>query len=382
MNYQKSLFVICCSNHKELVGKDRYIKISVSSAVSGIRESLLKRRYEVLELIMYDETLTRSGIPLCDLPYNKNLQYGPDFGGNTPGSYLPAYQRYKGRLYREINRRTWLNLNNNVVIISGLYGILLPTEDIQLYSLDINDAPQMLDLWNRENFLTTYLINFIKENHFERVINLIADPNYVKLINWNNICADISVLHAIGEQNFIGPALLPSIGSFLQIYYSNKNKDFSFFNEKDWIRTRYERIRFTKENPYDCMEFSPVSLLSDAISFNQEDPTKKVDDSEYKEIQGLLQRIPRSKRTIHMTPDAIRGALDLPRHVIVKFMRKIDFIARNDDYASLGLKIIQNRSNERIYRCSIDDYWRMHMTIEEKNVTITAVGPHRLQEIG
>jgi len=381
MNFQESLFVICCSNHKELTGKGHYIKNSVSTAIPGLKESLLKRRYEVFKLLMRDDTLTRSGIPLCDLPYNKNLQYGPDFGGKTPGSYLPAYQRYKGRLYREIKKRTWLNLNNNVIIVSGLYGILSPIENIQLYSLDINDSPQILDLWEKGDFLTNYLINFLKAKHFKRVINLIADPNYLKLINWDRISADIPVLHAIGEQNFIGPALLPSLGSFLQIYSSKKHKYFNFFYGKDWIRSRYERIRLTAENPYNCMESSPVSLLSNAIRFNQESQTKKVDDSEYKEIQEILEHIPHSERILHMTPDAIRGALDLPQNILVKFMRKIGFIIKNDDYTSLELKMIQGQK-KKIYRCRIDDYWRMHMSIEGKRVNILAVGPHKIKGIG
>ena len=74
-------------------------------------------------------------------PANLQLAYGPDVGGtsaNEEGArYLPASQRYNGRIYARIEPEAWEAVGQSrakyrVLIMSGLYGLIEPDEWIRI----------------------------------------------------------------------------------------------------------------------------------------------------------------------------------------------------------------------------------------------------------
>jgi cytoplasmic iron level regulating protein YaaA (DUF328/UPF0246 family) len=113
---------------------------------------------------------------------------GPDFGGDaTSGRFLSACCRYDGRFFREIRWDTederdviklWENAgpaNNRTLILSALYGLVLPLEPIQEYTCHFADRliakeQSLAQIWNPiltqiilfENF-RDYTITFFRK---------------------------------------------------------------------------------------------------------------------------------------------------------------------------------------------------------------------------
>src|SRR3989304_7321142 len=179
MAKHKDLFVICCSDTKNPYGESGYSdKKAAFNLIQEYRKALLHKRAEVLKMLL----------PLKDVkknPYNYRLIEGPDLNGDkTGGEYLPAYQRYKGRFYMQISENTWDTLKDNILIISGLYGLVHPQEQIQCYSLSIDEHPEVLATWQKDGLLTNYLVAFIRLHEIKKVWVLIGDILYTQLIDW------------------------------------------------------------------------------------------------------------------------------------------------------------------------------------------------------
>lgn len=119
------MILIPCSDKKTPGGTSVYdASTSIYSMLPPeLRERLLACRAELAAL---------AGLPL-----------GPDFGNNQRPAieYLPACERYRGKLYRAANItiddiKRWPE--KRVVIMSALYGMLLPEEMIRDYDLSMS----------------------------------------------------------------------------------------------------------------------------------------------------------------------------------------------------------------------------------------------------
>lgn len=102
---------------------------------------------------------------------------------------VQAIFAFKGEVYRGLNAESLSNsslnyLQKNLLIISGLYGLLHPSDDIMLYRLEMGkklkteQANDLYGFWR--NILTNYLNNQLKND--EPILNL-ASNEYFKVFD-------------------------------------------------------------------------------------------------------------------------------------------------------------------------------------------------------
>ncbi|MDD8019993.1 MAG: peroxide stress protein YaaA [Acidobacteriota bacterium] len=217
MNKSHILIVTVCSNQK-VQGEYDYDKEapSISKVISfNIAGELIRRRLRVLEIIK-SGSLSRDGLNLKEMQFNARLFPGPDFGGRSakPGIYMSAASRYAGRFYtavKEKNDRILEEAPHHILIISALYGMLLPEELIQVYSCDIEDHPDITAIWAKDEFLTSIMLSYIGQFEIVRLFDLTGQEAYRSLLNWDRISSKVEVLHVFGEQ-YAGATILSTLG--------------------------------------------------------------------------------------------------------------------------------------------------------------------------
>ena len=77
------------------------------------------------------------------------------------------------------------NSTHHTLFLSGLYGLLRPTEPIQLYSCPLE--PRISELWREELLLTEILLEYIDHFQIGRIIDLTAIDVYRQMIDWERI---------------------------------------------------------------------------------------------------------------------------------------------------------------------------------------------------
>jgi len=189
-------------------------------------DSLFRRRSDVLELIQ-GGSLGRDGIPLSQMQFNSKLVRGPDFGGKHSGFYLPSSERYVGSFYTAVKRDNaaiFSDSPHHVLILSALYGLLLPSELIQLYSCHVEDHSDIVNIWKKDGFLTSILLSYMRKFDINKIFDLTAQGSYRNLLNWSRISKKAQVLHVFGEQ-YVGPSLLSSLGEFAREHLLLKKEE-------------------------------------------------------------------------------------------------------------------------------------------------------------
>ncbi|WP_320211753.1 peroxide stress protein YaaA [Methanospirillum purgamenti] len=204
-----------------------YEELSITSRLSQKRsiELLYKIRNESLLLLTKSELFTQKGLKLGDHSCNLTLGRGPDFAGNEHVQYLPAIERYSGSFYQgfldEGSIFQWsqkcIESSHHTIIISGLYGMLTPVEQIQLYESPLEDFHEIQDVLKKDNALTHILIDYILSHNISRVFDLTGDKAYQQLINWSLIKEyGIMTLHASAED--CGPNQLRNFGILMDAF--------------------------------------------------------------------------------------------------------------------------------------------------------------------
>ena len=131
---------------------------------SSLRQTLLAKRnfiYSALQDGKLEDNIERGG-NRSHQPANKNLVHGRDLGGSTTsGQYLPAFERYAGRLYNQIGSDAWQSYLGKqdrvkILIMSGLYGLIEPTEAIQNYDIHLTDTHKGDSLEVKAQWLELY----------------------------------------------------------------------------------------------------------------------------------------------------------------------------------------------------------------------------------
>jgi hypothetical protein len=255
------LLLTICSNHKlesnEVVAYKPSWRLSEFLGERA-RWGLYSARRHVRDLITSDR-VSRHGKLLRDLPFNQFLMDGPDFGNNTGrGSYLSALVRYNGRFYRELGnaadrQELSLRIKHHLLIVSGLYGVLTPTEQIQCYSCHVPDHPDIARAWReaiQADLTTTIITDYIRRFKIERVFDFMAADAYRNLVSWEMVrhAVNGNVLHCFSSQH-AGPALLPSLGLLA--------KQFLTATEADLLSIQaHEKI----DVPNDTVHFLPVPI--------------------------------------------------------------------------------------------------------------------------
>ena len=144
------------------------------------------------------------------IPANRRLEFGPDLGGTLMAdqdvTYLPAYQRYTGRIYAQVSPEAWNSMlanqgNFRVLIMSGLYGLIQPEEWIQNYDVHLTDTfedngQSVSSMWSE---LFTEMISYYVDNAYRnrkvKIFNLLCDHHYVDAVQWHALPKSCSVFH-------------------------------------------------------------------------------------------------------------------------------------------------------------------------------------------
>jgi hypothetical protein len=215
---------------------------------------LFDARRHVRTLITSDR-VSRDGKLLREMPYNADLMDGTDLGGQTQtGRYLPALQRYDGRFYRELGttaaERVDLaaKMKHHLLIVSGLYGLLLPAELIQCYSCHVPDHRDIAKYWIRKtktDLLTELLVAYIARHGITRVFDFMAVDCYRNLISWEMVrhATHSSVLHCYSKQ-FAGPALLPSLGYLAKAFTAQSEESLCAIKPRQSVKIPGDEITF------------------------------------------------------------------------------------------------------------------------------------------
>ena len=156
---------------------------------------------------------------MSQLEYNRDLTQGVDFGGRRAAVWLPAVHRYDGRFFQALGadgRKKLTQPGRHVLFLSGLYGLLRPTEPIQLYSCPL--SVQVVELWNSDSLLTDLLCEYMERYKIVKIFDLTAVDAYRRLIDWRRVVdTGAEVLHCFDAMAAGDFALI----SFGQVLASN-----------------------------------------------------------------------------------------------------------------------------------------------------------------
>lgn len=217
-NPNSVLFLTVCSLTKASGGAPAYDEnLAITSLLpSKLKARLLERREEARQLVRGERELDWQDVSLSELEYNEDLTAGADFGGRRNAAYLPAVYRYDGRFYQALGnkgRRKIAEGEYPTLILSGLYGLLLPTDPVQLYSCPL--AGRISELWRSDSLLTEILCEYIERRGIGWIFDLTAIDNYSQLIDWTRVAdTQTEVLHC-SDTMAKGDYALTSFGRLL-----------------------------------------------------------------------------------------------------------------------------------------------------------------------
>lgn len=129
---------------------------------------------------------------LAELNVERNLKWSPK---PLPEQTNKAIFSFTGEVYKGLEAETLSEyaqdyLNNNLIILSGLYGVLRPCDEIQFYRLEmgsklkIENTKNLYEFW--KDTLTPYLNSLLQEN--EILLNL-SSAEYSKVLDFKNLKA-------------------------------------------------------------------------------------------------------------------------------------------------------------------------------------------------
>ncbi len=94
---------------------------------------------------------------------------------------LPAFRRYSGNLYGQVQEATWTRLgdreNLDLCIVSALYGLIYWNEPIVEYNISMRDRVRgglRLHTWWKRNGLGEVLAQFITSKRYDRIRALLS----------------------------------------------------------------------------------------------------------------------------------------------------------------------------------------------------------------
>lgn len=206
------LFLATCSLNKAGGGERVYDEgATIASVLSpGLKDRLLERREAVRQLVKGDKSLLWQGMPLPQLELNSGLTKGPDFGGRRDAAYLPAIHRYDGRFLLATGpegRKKLAESRHQTLFLSGLYGLVRPSEPIQLYSCPL--LHQIAERWASDGLLTEVLCDYLERRDVAKVFDLTAIDAYRRLIDWERVRPRVEVLHCFAATGAGADALVP-----------------------------------------------------------------------------------------------------------------------------------------------------------------------------
>jgi len=247
-----TIILISCSRGKTDAGGTIFKEQIFFQILSSVLQNELLEKRKVLRKYLKNYQITDFKFKegnRGDRQENMALIDGSDFGGNDQGLvYLPAYQRYKGRFFGQLDKKDWdkcKQFGYHVLILSGLYGLLSPNDSIQNYDCHLtdriidqsnqNELSTIKNLWG--NFLTEALKEFIKNNKITRIIDLLSEEDYQSAIDWMSI-SGVKVLHRIFAKQS-GRDAIPNMCKFLKYEILLKKPEELEIKENEFIERNY-----------------------------------------------------------------------------------------------------------------------------------------------
>lgn len=186
------------------------------------KDFLNRSRQQVLRLLK-EGGLFWQHADVKDIPFNKNLGAGEDFGMDIAGQssgYMPAFDRYDGDLYLGLSsegKQRLLSSGHHVLIISGLYGLLCPLEPVQLYDCILEEHNENYRIWRENSGLTRVLADYIQVHGINRLFDFTGVHDYRTVIDWDLLkqsVESLDILHCYYKYAD-GPKGLRPIGKFI-----------------------------------------------------------------------------------------------------------------------------------------------------------------------
>jgi hypothetical protein len=251
MGTSRVLVVIIASNTKKQGGGPGYHREQsiLAHVPSAAADELMQGRRWALRWILRSSEATRDGQRLADLPANRSLVAGPEFGGeSTQGLYLPAAERFRGRLFLQLGpgaAQLLQTTSHHLLILSGLYGLVLPSEPVQNYQCYIEDHPNLRGFWTEGDLLTNVLLAYVKQQGITHVFDLTPQNSYRFLIAWHRVRTETQqVLHCFGAQS-VGPGFLIPLGVVARDLLSKATEaQLLSIQPGSSLETPYERVYF------------------------------------------------------------------------------------------------------------------------------------------
>jgi len=235
VKHSRDVLLISCSAGKSNEGRHTH------PGVGGIAQQVADQQVAILTLqlrVKIMNLIQQGSIDGVEFeqgnraarPENAMLALGPDFGGalNSP-RYLPAFLRYRGRTY-QASEEEWRGFfarpvgnRPDILIMSGLYGLLPAEENIQNYDCHITDLDTqsgftVRDYWGR--ILTDILVShleWLEQQGYTigRIFDVLSEYSYQTAIDWQAIYPRWPVMHRVFERR-AGRNALANMGRWLQ----------------------------------------------------------------------------------------------------------------------------------------------------------------------
>ena len=218
---------VIISPAKKLNEKSCDIKSKSSISFSKDSEVLIK------ELKNFSSDQLKSLMGVSSSIANLNKQRFNDWSYPFNGSSKPAVFMFDGAVYNELdvqslNEQDILYMQDNLRILSGLYGILKPLDSILPYrlemgtKLEVNGNKNLYEFWG--NKITKQLMSECKEDDI--IINL-ASNEYSKVLDlkcFSNVVTPIFKDFKNGKSKVISFFAKKARGSFARFVMTEKPK--------------------------------------------------------------------------------------------------------------------------------------------------------------
>ena len=259
-----NLILISCSDHKMPYGQkiERGTDPIPWLRDAELRQKLFKTRSLVFECIKQGrlrDVEMKHGNREHD-PVNRGLVKGPDFGGTDySGLYLPACLRYIGRFFREVRGnlsdddalRLWERScgGYQVLIVSGLYGLVSPFDPIQEYTCHFTDriigTRQGLQIIWR-NVLAEIICHLTKDTGSgckAKLLDLLSEESYQDAFDWGLISKHATCFNRAYKLKAGPETLINSARFFRSEFLHDEKEPPELFHDKYIYRKYLDKPR-------------------------------------------------------------------------------------------------------------------------------------------